>query len=156
MVHGLHHKSPRRLSPNNDSIDSTLVRRGSAITEQDAQSRSMNRSILKHGMKDDMKSRIDRYRERLSVSEIDNPLKSIDVATAEVLSPPRHSILSGYEYTKERHAMPEGTVKSFLEKSRMKNQVSIQGEIMIQMNQDDVGIQPPRNFAHTSHGAFKA
>jgi len=27
---------------------------------------------------------------------------------------------------------------------------------MIQMNQDDQGIQPPRNFAHTSHGAFKA
>lgn len=76
-------------------------------------------------MKDDIKSRIERYRERLSISEIDNPLQSVDMVAAEILSPPRHSILSGYEYTKERHAMPEGKVKSFLEKSRMKNQVSI-------------------------------
>lgn len=72
-----------------------------------------------------MKSRIERYRERLSISEIDNPLKSVDMAASEVLSPPRHSILSGFEYTKERHAMPEGNVKSFLEKSRIKNQVSV-------------------------------
>jgi len=98
-------------------------------------------------MKEDVRSKIERYRERLSISEINNPLQSIEVKEG-AFSPQRHSLMSGFATIKEHHAeQPNSLIKPFFERSKIKNQVSVQGELMLEMNADEIGIQPPRNFA---------